>query len=287
MKKKVLGMLIVTMTGMLIACSSESEPKETVGGAPAETVGTSLGSNESDTTEQQTKDNTNDLDSLSDEYLLSLPETSPDDFMYEENDEGGIRIEGYLGERTEDTIIVIPAQIDGKDVTEIRKEAFIRFYGKAIVTGKNVKTIGEGAFTSCNVKKILINGPVTQIVENTFIIADVEEVKLPDTLEEIGNGAFTSCQLKTIEIPSSVTLIAGGSFCLSKLEEVYIKGEEVNVESTAFGSMSALKKVYVTSGNVNFDEGAFYLTEDVTIVAPAGSKAEEFAKANGINIENN
>lgn len=287
MKKVVLGMIIATMAAGLIACGSDSEPSENTSNNSTEIVNQS-GDNEQDTTnEVATENKANNGDKLTDEYLLSLSETPADEFRYEETDDGGIRIKGYKGDETPETIIVIPAQIDGKDVVEIRPEGFMRSYVKAIVTGKNVKNIGADAFSSTTIEKIIINGPVVKIEETTFQNANIGEIVFPKNLEEIGPGAFNGCDIVEIEIPSSVKNIKSGAFNLTDLESVYFTSGEIVTESLAFGSNDNLKKVYIpTDCNITFDKDTFYGSNNVTIVTPAGSAAEEFAKANGINVEN-
>lgn len=287
MKKKVLGMLIVTMTGMLIACSSESAPKETVGGAPTENVGTSSGGDESDTTETQTKGDNNDLDDLSDEYLLSLPETSADQFLYEELADGTISIYSYLGEYGEDKIVVVPAQIDGKDVTDIHFNLFSNTIFKAVVTGKNIVKIPNEGFCGAEIHKVFINGKTAKIGDSAFMNAKIKEVSFSDSVEEIGLSSFANCKIEMIKIPSTIKSIEDTAFTFSTIKEVYFEGGAVTVCNLAFGSCSKLERVYVPDCEITFEEGAFSKSNNVTIITPAGSKAEEFAKANGINVENN
>ena len=122
MKKKLAVMgLVSIMTMSMVACGKDEKTSSNETTSAITTVGSGEESNaEEDTTEKK-----NDVtDELTDEYLLSLPETPADQFRYEEQDDGTIMIKGYKGEYTEDTIIVIPGQIDGKDVTRIKSNAY-------------------------------------------------------------------------------------------------------------------------------------------------------------------
>lgn len=281
MKKKIGIVILATMMATLVACGNDSK----------------TGSNETSTvavnneTENNTQENTTDkkqeanADELSDEYLLSLPETSADQFRYEELADGTIKIKGYMGEYGKDVIIVIPAEIEGKKVTEIRKEGFQRSQFKAVVTGANVHTIGEGAFMSAAVEKLVVNGPVTDIESNTFALAQISSISLPNSIETIKGNAFLSYGGKKIIIPESVKLIEVAAFSMASIEELVFEGGAAVVQKAAFSQNSNLKKVFVPACEIKFEEDVFYLDENITIVTPAGSSAEEYAKANGISFE--
>ena len=281
MKKKIGIVILATIMATLVACGNESKTgsKETTTVATNNETENNIQEN---TTEEKQEANT---DELSDEYLLSLAETSADQFRYEELDDGTIKIKGYTGEYGKDVIIVSPAEIEGKKVTEIRKEGFQRAQFKALVTGANVHSIGEGAFTSVVAEKLVINGPVTEIESNTFALAQIGTVSLPNSVETIKGNAFLSYDGKQIIIPDSVKLIEVAAFSMTKIEEVVFDGGAAEVQKAAFSQNSNLKKVYVPACEIKFAEEAFYLSDNVTIVAPAGSAAEEYAKANDINFE--
>lgn len=281
MKKKIGIVILATMMATLVACGNDSK----------------TGSNETSTvavnneTENNTQENTTDkkqeanADELSDEYLLSLPETSADQFRYEVLDDGNIAIKSYKGEVTEDTIVVIPAQIDGKNVTRIKGKVFFNTSVKAIVTGANVCTIDKEVFLSVKVQKLVINGPLSKIKEDTFMNSTIGEVSFSDKVEEIGVKSFANCHISSIRIPTTIKLIDDAAFGMSDLEEVYFEGGNATVRDLAFGSCSNLKKVYVPNCEIIFEDEAFYSSDNVVIVTPAGSSAEEYAKANGISFE--
>ena len=89
-----------------------------------------------------------------------------------------------------------------------------------------------------------------------------------------------------IKIPSTIKSIEDTAFTFSTIKEVYFEGGAVTVCNLAFGSCSKLERVYVPDCEITFEEGAFNKSNNVTIITPAGSKAEEFAKASGIKVEN-
>ena len=284
MKKKLAVMgLVSIMTMSMVACGKDEKTSSNETTSAITTVGSGEESNaEEDTTEKK-----NDVtDELTDEYLLSLPETPADQFRYEEQDDGTIMIKGYKGEYTEDTIIVIPGQIDGKDVTRIKSNAFKNKLAKAIITGANVSEISGDAFLSVDVKKLVINGPVTKIYTDAFMNSKIGEVSFGEKVEEIGLKSFTNCKLKSIKIPSTIKLIDQAAFAMSDLEEVYFEGWNVKVCDLAFGKCKNLKKVYVPDCGITFEGGVFSYSDDVTIYTPSGSTAEEYANDKGIKVEN-
>ena len=54
---------------------------------------------------------------------------------------------------------------------------------------------------------------MTKNVINNMFVSNLEEVNIPEGLEQIGWSAFYRChKIKTIVVPSSVTFIGGGAF---------------------------------------------------------------------------
>ena len=281
MKKKIGIVILATMMATLVACGNESK----------------IGSNETSTvaidneTENNTQENTTEEkhesnnDELSNEYLLSLPETTVEDFNYHEMDDGNIAIDRYWGTGGGDVVIVVPDEIDGKKVTKIAFEAFMSVWAKAIVLNENVNEISKDAFVGVRVDKLLICGDVKKIEEGTFTSSTVSAIELPDTLEEIDSGAFNMCNIEEITLPSNLKKIGDSAFIYSKLQKVYFKGGQVEVGLMAFSFCRKLTEVHILDCEVQFGKDVFESTENVTIFAPAGSAAEEYAKANDINFE--
>ena len=108
------------------------------------------------------------------------------EWEYETLEDGNIAITAYNGIDTE---VRIPAQLDGKQVTEIGESVF---YDNDEITRvefpNGLIKIGEYAFSDCD---------------------SLQEVQLPETLTSIGRLAFSWCiGLKEIMIPGQVTELA-------------------------------------------------------------------------------
>ena len=69
--------------------------------------------------------------------------------------------------------IEIPDEIEGIPITEIVPEAFKSSSVRNVKLGRNIKTIGDYAFSGCSY---------------------ITEIKLPEALEKLGNSAFSECR---------------------------------------------------------------------------------------------
>lgn len=89
--------------------------------------------------------------------------------------------------------VTIPAEIDGKPVTEIGMNAFaFNSNIETLAIPENVKRIGWYAFNTCE---------------------NLTEVTLPESLEYIDNWAFERCSsLKTVTVPKNTSHVGSGAF---------------------------------------------------------------------------
>lgn len=99
---------------------------------------------------------------------------------YTENDDGTLTITRYRGKEEK---VIIPKQIDGKDVTVIGQEAFCyNIYIRSLKLPNTLKEIKNGAF---------LNTPL-------------EYVEISESIELLGAYSFANCKnLKTVVIFSS------------------------------------------------------------------------------------
>lgn len=91
---------------------------------------------------------------------------------------------------------------------------------------------------------------------------NLQAVTLPGTLRRLGAYAFSECpSLTSITIPTSVTEIEGNAFTFCHaLAEIHISAETISIGEKAFS----------------------FCANNLTIHAPAGSYAEQYAKENNI-----
>ena len=190
-----------------------------------------------------------------------------------------IEIEEYNGN---DTVLVIPSEIDGKAVTNIKKRAFCGCNSlKSVKIPGSVTSIGAAAFFDCKkLTNIEIPESVTSIGEDAFgntpwltnkqkenplvivnhIVIDGEKCKdviIPDGVTSIGDSAFFDCKkLTSVKIPESVTSIGNYAFC----------------------DCSNLTCIEIPESVTSIGEDAFVYCERLRLVVFPGSYAETYAK---------
>ncbi len=244
--KKVLSLLMVALMVISI-CSCDSNSKKNNRDDDEDE-----NENENDLIESSdvSKDNiTDDEDNITEvtevtEAVLRSYKTAPaSDFEYEEEG-NGIKINKYIGD---DTIVVIPDEIDGKPVTQLKPYIFSN---DSTVRGVKIpNTVKELKFTFVNNKNVqaIICEGIEIAGEYTFMnCAELNTLVLGENLKELGVYCIAACQ---------------------KLEEVYIS-PNVTVITTTGGSSRAI----------------FYGCPNLTVIGEAGSTIETYVKENGYNF---
>lgn len=128
--------------------------------------------------------------------------------------------------------LTVPDKVGECTVTAIGFYSFHNSGLTSVSLGKNVKSIGEGAFI-CN--------------------DALSTVSLPDGLTTIGADAFRFCaSLKSIVIPATVQTIGDGSFLsCDKLSAVHCRAAEpVAISVAAFNDVASHCTLYVPVGSV-------------------------------------
>ena len=125
--------------------------------------------------------------------------------------------------------IVIPEAITVNDktytVTAIGSDAFKECaYLDQVIIGKNVTSIDWGGFGHVTANKITFaeGSQLKLIDEFAFYCATINEIVLPEGLEEIYRLAFGNSNLRNITIPSTVTTWGEFSFSTSSLVCIHI-----------------------------------------------------------------
>lgn len=113
---------------------------------------------------------------------------------------------------TENLIIPDEIKLDGSwcKVTGIHTQAFLNNNSLSSLTlGKNVKSIGDSAFSGCKkLSKITFNDELQYIGESSFTSTAISELNLPDSVQYIGGLAFGFCSnLVDININKNIKLI--------------------------------------------------------------------------------
>jgi len=237
-------------------------------------------------------------------------------WSFEKLPDGTLEITGYKGEETE---IIIPERIGKIPVTAIGKEAFSPDKEKrpkkqaailkninAVTIPESVKTIGSKAFFGCeklansngfvivgNVlynyygsdESVVIPDGVTVIGSQAFgWNGNLKTVTMPEGVNIIDELAFFACTgLISAEIPDSVTVIGNDAFCsCSNLEDVSIPNSLTTIGDSAFSLCYKLKRIHISAGVIHIGDMTFHGCSKLTIHAPAGSYAEQYAEKHNI-----
>lgn len=222
MKKKLLAAMMVICMGLcLAACGNDNasnasaqqdaqaseQDLATKTDAAEDTDAQDLGSDE--TAEKKEKNNKKVKGDLSIESLKDYGVSPVSDFEVTSFhlEDGEVAIEDYLGK---DDIVVIPAEIDGLKVVEIRDYSFKETDIKAVVIPDSVEVISRGAFMQCEKLEYVVCGKgVKRLEQGAFSMCSaLKQVELNEGLEYMGEIIFGFCDnLKELTIPESVTEI--------------------------------------------------------------------------------
>ena len=163
---------------------------------------------------------------------------------------------------------------------------------------KHLKTIGDCAFESSNIKEVEIPKSVTSIGKKAFLNCwQLSEVVIPNSVEVIGDSAFWQCnsltqvtlsnslkeircasfelcgRLTQIEIPNSVTVIGKGAFAKTGLTHISIPESTVKIGDWAFFSCYNLSQVTVSDSLLEIGNCAFKYCENLKqITIPSSTK---------------
>ncbi|MCQ2070276.1 MAG: InlB B-repeat-containing protein, partial [archaeon] len=145
-----------------------------------------------------------------------------------------ITVTGYTGTESE---IVIPSMIEGKPVTAIGENAFLKNKTISEVTVPGTVTeIRNGAFDRSTVTTVVFDGEGLETIgtQAFFTCTNLVSIQFPDSLETIGQRAFKGCSALTdVGMPASVGKIASEAFSrCTNLESIVIPdGANVNPNS--------------------------------------------------------
>ena len=178
-------------------------------------------------------------------------------------------------------------------ITEIGKEAFCQCEElKYVELPQSLKRIGEGAFYGCGLTSVVVPAHVEEIEYRTFEeCGALCSVVLPEGLRVIGNDAFAGCTaLKTVVLPEGLEILENRAFAETGITSLVIPKSVKQMDGDPFFCCENLKDVTILAGMEYLHDGLFVVSGitgkhyDVTIHAPAGSAAEDFAKRNNLKF---
>ncbi len=113
--------------------------------------------------------------------------------------------------------------------------------------------------------------------------SNVTSVTLPESVMTISEGAFSSCTaLAQINLPSSLTLIEEGAFAgCTSITELTVPAGVQRIQEGTFVYCTGLKSLTVLSPELKYENWGLESLPDLTVYAPEGSAAAEWAGAMG------
>lgn len=184
--------------------------------------------------------------------------------------------------------IVIPEEIDGYPVTEIRSRAFQNTDGLEYVEIPDTVTkMGDTVFYNCrDLQWVTLPAGLTEIPMYTFWqCGSLELVNIPEQVTSIGHSAFLGCKkLAVFVLPETVTEIGQCAFeSCTALEDIYLPEGLKTIGGRAFYQCTALKELYVPS-TVTSMGAESYVGTDCTLYAYAGSDAVRYGRRNEVEL---
>ena len=162
-------------------------------------------------------------------------------------------IAGYT---CDDTEIIIPSTLGGKNVTTIGSGAFYNKGLTSVVIPNSVTVIDEAAFADNQLESVTIGNSVTTIGERAFESNQLTNITIPNSVTTIGEDAFEENQLESVTIGNSVTTIGESAFKYNKLTSVTIPNSVTTIGNYAFKE-NQLTEVVIPNSVTTIGEGAF------------------------------
>ena len=288
MKKKTLKTVgVILAASLLMTACGESK-----GTTATEETAVATDNNQNEVVKEETKEETKDTSSH------EAVEAAIENFTVTYLDDGTVKLSRYSGK--EETDIIVPSTVDGKDVTviaeqtfanhdellsvvlpdtlkEIEYEAFINCFELAHVDlGNSVEIIGERAFLMANLAEINIPASVKKIGECALTGGQYTELTIPKTIEELDEGVFMNNHISTLSVPENIKHIPADTFSGCKLlTEVTIEEGIESIGERAFENCANLEKVTLPSTVTEIHKSAFndcpsltyiYIPESVTLI---------------------
>lgn len=113
---------------------------------------------------------------------------------------------------------------------------------------RNVDSVGDGFFVGCeNLKQVDLVDGIMRIGTQSFYKTGIENIDLPNTIEEIADCAFAECHsLKKITIPENVKILHSYTFAeCESLETVELGKKTCLIVKDAFDDFSVNMRIIV------------------------------------------
>lgn len=195
-----------------------------------------------------------------------------------------------IGDQAFTSCLALKTAVLNEGVERLGKNAFRYCYSLSNLTlPTSLQVIDDYAFQRClALKSVNVPSGVDQIGNNVFEDCEnLVSVSLPATVISVGEYAFSGCKnLTTVNLPRGITALNTAVFngCTA-LQQVIVPEGVQRVYGLAFRNCSSLQKLSLPDSIQSIGGNAFDGCKDVTFYVNAGSYAQAFASANGIQFE--
>jgi hypothetical protein len=156
------------------------------------------------------------------------------------------------------------------NIAELPSQIFFACPIQKINLPSHLKTIGDAALRSLQVKEVKLPDTVTSVGENAFAFSGIEKLALSKGIQKLPHQVFWYADLKAVYIPKAVTSIELSAFenCY-KLKDIYYSGSEAdwaNMKVESDGNEALTKATIHYNASVS-DLG---LTEEFSLLSLLG-----------------
>lgn len=139
--------------------------------------------------------------------------------------------------------------IEGNLVLSADRKVIVNSFDKASITiPESVEIIGDFAFHSNQISSIIIPNRVKIIGISAFdSCVDLDDLQIPDSVEQLGYCAFSSCSLDKVKLSSRLQEIPDGCFEYNIIENIDIPSSVKRIGSAAF-HCDILRRVILPEG---------------------------------------
>lgn len=192
-------------------------------------------------------------------------------FVCEKLPDDTLRIIGYRGS---DTDIAIPAEIDGKTVSNINNMAFANCKAVSITIPESVTALGSSnPFYKCrlsagitvsenNLNFSSLDGDLYNKTQSVLYYCHEREsgvYQIPESVREIENHAFSGCpNLNRVTLPEGLTTIGYRAFEYGNLNSITIPESVTSIGIMAFSGCSSLSSITMPKEATYIGYDAFY-----------------------------
>lgn len=158
---------------------------------------------------------------------------------------------------------------EGSRFFKIENETLYTIDGKTLISchstnssfeiPSTVECIGEKAFLHCNLENVIIPNSVNEICNEAFEGNHLSSLCIPSSVTSIGDKAFSYCDIRSIQFSKGLKSIGNYAFSeSSRLESVDFPEGLLSIGDHAFFNCYNIKTITLPKSIVSVGEGAFW-----------------------------